>query len=191
MDISSGLILGGGMKLSCPRCGRSTNVDEEIGDFPTRCTCCGALLRRKHGDQAVVTTAPAANVPPATSPHARGPLAGLLISRTTQEEDAPGQCGHGCHATGQQHCVLRPESRKEIARAHARQQALRRSAVLCVNHQELKALTLGRVRPGGTSVSSARWLMKRAVAMFFHPAPPASRRASASRPIDPARPSRV
>ena len=36
------------MKFTCPRCGRNSDIEEDIGDFPVRCHRCATLLRRKH-----------------------------------------------------------------------------------------------------------------------------------------------
>ncbi|HEY4329200.1 MAG TPA: hypothetical protein VGN88_05640 [Phycisphaerae bacterium] len=150
------------MKLSCPKCGRSTHIGEEVGDFPTRCTCCGAMLRRR-GDEVVETT-----VPPALAPRgkriARGALAGLLISQTTQEEMAVVGAGRGARG---RHGILQPESRKEVVRAHARQEALRK-AELQGSQQALGALTwAGLILVGliGLGVVAMK-----AEAVLFHPA---------------------
>ena len=115
------------MKASCPRCGRTTAIDQEVGDFPTRCTNCGALLRR-------VTNAeiPDVNDPvPQTRRIQQGALAGLLISQTPEP---------AMSSTSQSNpAILRPESRAEIARAAARQNALRK-AQLRASMQSYSAL---------------------------------------------------
>jgi hypothetical protein len=36
------------MKCTCPRCGRGTSIDDDIGDFPVRCHHCSSLVRRRH-----------------------------------------------------------------------------------------------------------------------------------------------
>lgn len=150
------------MKLSCPKCGRSTHIAEEAGDFPTRCTCCGALLRRL--ETGVVET----TVSPVNAPRgkriARGALAGLLISQTSREEMVKARAGGGVKGRAG---VLQPESRKEVARAHARQEALRK-AELRGSQQALGALTwAGLILVG---LIGAGVVAMKAEAVFFHPA---------------------
>ncbi len=126
------------MKIPCPRCGRGTVIDEDVGDFPTRCIRCGALvrLRREKSDpeDSPVELAASARI-------SRGMLAGLLIRCA---EKPPGIIhAHGGAAVPSRaanRAVLRPESRREILRARARQQALRK-AQLKGSQQALGALT--------------------------------------------------
>ena len=73
------------MKVLCPRCGRTSVADEDVGDFPTRCRRCGALLRRR-GESAFESGC-GAPVIRRSSHIQRGTLAGLLIRRSASEED--------------------------------------------------------------------------------------------------------
>ncbi|HVT79621.1 MAG TPA: hypothetical protein VHM90_03100 [Phycisphaerae bacterium] len=122
------------MKASCPRCGRGTEIDKEAGDFPVRCTKCGALLRRSSKR----AESDEAEAPAAVRRIEHGTLAGLLIARSSHQESAPtiirasrfGQAAVAALAADpspSQHSILRPESRREIARAAARQHALRKA----------------------------------------------------------------
>jgi hypothetical protein len=144
------------MKCTCPACGKKTAIEADVGDFPSRCQRCGALLR------APGTTPSASGLPrglPVRSRSAvrpmrikRGALAGLLISNSgPREEDLPTRVIHGSTYTAggvaeipdterpPSGRLLRPESLREIARASARQKALRR-ATLRGNHQALGLL---------------------------------------------------
>jgi len=104
-------------------------MDDDVGDFPTRCRRCGALLRRRGASSFQVDRAPPANLRTARIPC--GKLAGLLISRSTSEVPAPpiihahtGSLVRGGPVEGA-HAIPRPVSRREIHRA--RRQALRRA----------------------------------------------------------------
>jgi len=126
------------MQTPCPRCGCGTAIEDELGDFPMRCQRCGALLRRRaHGEGLEVEEQAGRAVSAATTIR-RGGLAGML-QRTPQEE-AAAVATHVATSEAHRAGVLRPESRREIARAHARQQALER-ARLRGSHQALGALT--------------------------------------------------
>lgn len=139
------------MNVTCPTCKRGTDIDSELGDFPVRCQRCGGMLRCscEGGPEGTARGMPLRPVGRPAAAGARriqrGALAGLLISRP-EEIDPP-----VIHANGgavamaavdmpaARQRILRPESRKEIARAHARQQALRR-AELRGSYQALGAL---------------------------------------------------
>lgn len=149
------------MKCTCPACGKKTAIEADVGDFPSRCHRCGALLRAPGATTA--STAAAQGLPrglPVRSRSSarpmrikRGALAGLLISSSRpNDEDLPTPVIHGSTyspgamaetspATPDQRPrrLLRPESLREIARASARQKALRR-ATLRGNHQALGLL---------------------------------------------------
>ena len=104
------------MKSPCPRCGRGTAIEEDVGDFPMRCERCGALLRRRpNGEEMEGVCTQGAVVATRAK---RGTLAGMLIR---QQDAAVAVCEKG-HAG-----VLRPESRQVVAQAHARQQALEKA----------------------------------------------------------------
>jgi hypothetical protein len=81
----------------------------------------------------------------ATKRIARGALAGLLRSRSDEAPPVVIAAQEGgvamlADSAAERRGILRPESRRVVARAHARQQALRR-AELRGNHQALGALT--------------------------------------------------
>jgi len=110
-----------------------------------RCTRCGALLRRssKRAEPEVTPT-------PKVRRIEHGTLAGLLIARSTTEEMSP-TIIHASRSGGsavaaiaaepdEARSILRPESRKEIARAAARQAALRK-AELRASLQSFSALS--------------------------------------------------
>jgi hypothetical protein len=144
------------MTCTCPACGKKTAIEADVGDFPSRCQRCSALLRAP-------AEAPAAGLPRGLAvkgrPAARstrieqGVLAGLLISDSREErqdhgsrDEAPRMIIRSGHASavpvpeqGSPRRVLRPESLREIARVNARQKALRRAA-LRGNHQALGLL---------------------------------------------------
>jgi hypothetical protein len=132
------------MKVLCPKCGRTSHIDDDLGDFPMRCLRCGALLRLR--GKSFFQNAPEDAELPRFNCIPRGGLAGLLISRsTTEEQDPPVIHAHAGALVRSQpaegrHCVLRPESRREIHRVRARHQALR-VAELKVSQQALGALS--------------------------------------------------
>jgi hypothetical protein len=141
------------MKCTCPACGKTTAIEADVGDFPTRCQRCRALLRVPHKPAGEVisgasrrTRREPSEAPEAPSRPARieqGALAGLLISRSTPSHEEPVRIIHAHSGTrpvaaerpGRRR-LLRPESLREVARAAARQKALRR-ATLRGNHQAL------------------------------------------------------
>ena len=147
------------MQASCPKCRRATDVDQEVGDFPTRCDHCGTLVRRRSQK-----AAPEAE--PTSTRIQRGTLAGLLISRTAATPAIIH--AHGTLIQAPSHSVLRPESRREILRAKARQKAIARAELKC-NDQALTTLTwtgLALVLLLGLGVVALK-----ARAMWQHPAP--------------------
>ena len=156
------------MKTPCPRCGRSTVIEEEVGDFPTRCGRCGAFLRRR--SKTAAGDAPARSAGAARRGARPDALAGLLTRTARPRQDlmmAAGGAAAGTCAkprTG----ILRPESRREIARAHARQQAIER-ANLRGNHQALGALTwAGMILAVLLGIGAA---VLKAQALWQHPTP--------------------
>jgi hypothetical protein len=127
------------MVFTCPRCGRKTEIEEDIGDFPVRCHRCAALLRRKN----------AAADPPATSrwqmlpdhPESlsgrkvlhRGMLADMLGARASSEEAEPTvihahavPAGEG-PSDREGRPVLTRETRRVVQRVKARQRRVRRA----------------------------------------------------------------
>jgi hypothetical protein len=128
------------MKTPCPRCRRGTAIEDDIGDFPIRCERCGALLRRHAASPSGTEEVRTSGVI-ASRTIRRGSLAGLLsrssaagsaaIADTDTAVAVSPSPGPG---------VLRPESRREIARAHARQQALEQ-AQLRGSHQAFGVIT--------------------------------------------------
>jgi len=108
-------------------------IEEDVGDFPMRCRRCGALLRRR-GELAWQGDEPGP-VGRGTGRIQRGSLARLLSSRSTAAEQYPPviHARRGAavlsRAEDGRHGVLRPESRREIRRVRARQQAPRRAEV--------------------------------------------------------------
>jgi hypothetical protein len=148
------------MKASCPRCGRGTEIDSEAGDFPMRCQRCGALVRRGgKREEEGTDELPVRRIE-------RGTLAGLLISRTA-DELAPAVIRAGSMAGGAG-SLLRPESRKAIARAAARQKALRQ-AELRASLQSFKALSWAGLGLVALLLMGAGALKARA--MWRHPTP--------------------
>jgi hypothetical protein len=152
------------MKCTCPTCGKTTAVEADVGDFPTRCQRCNALLRIAH------KSAPARRPRSDRSdePRARpariqqGALAGLLVSRSHDTDAAPrifhahasSAAPAASPARSERRRLLRPESLREIARAAARQKALRR-AELRSNHQALGVLgKLGFVIAAGLCIAA-------------------------------------
>ena len=117
------------MKVLCPRCGRTSVLDEDVGDFPLRCRRCGALVRRR-GE----SVTPADTGAPAlrrTAPIQRGTLAGLLIARSpSQEEERPviharaGTAVRSGPGEGRRG-VIRTETRRAVQRVRARGQSPR------------------------------------------------------------------
>lgn len=148
------------MKAACPRCQRGTLVDEQTGDFPTRCEHCGTLVRRR-------TQNPAPEPEPASTCIQRGTLAGLLISRSDPTPAIIHAHGTMIQAPAS-HGVLRPESRREILRAKARQKALAR-ANLKSNDQALTTLTWTGMAL--VLILSLGVLALKAHALWQHPAP--------------------
>jgi hypothetical protein len=79
------------MNCNCPRCGRGTTIDDDLGDFPVRCLRCGSLLRRRRRHRksrsddshlaldSAATTSRMADVIPSAPGLQRGMLARLLI----------------------------------------------------------------------------------------------------------------
>ncbi len=155
------------MKASCPRCNRGTEIETELGDFPVRCQKCGALLRRsskRDGTENEFTAENAVGFDGGVRRIQRGALAGLLIARSSSEElspaiihastgtmSAPGSAaGHKSSSattiaslnadSSSSRSILQPESRREIARAAARQKALRQ-AQLRASLQSFSALS--------------------------------------------------
>jgi len=151
------------IKAACPRCGRGTTLDSELGDFPTRCERCGALVRRRSESSGEAVAAPA------STRIQRGMLAGLLISRSDSPTIIHANPTASLRGTmSASHGVLRPESKREVLRAKARQKAIAR-AELRGNQQALKALTwAGVVLIGLLGVSA---LALKARAMWIHPTP--------------------
>jgi DNA-directed RNA polymerase subunit RPC12/RpoP len=120
-----------GMKALCPRCGRTSVIDEDVGDFPLRCRRCGALVRRR--GEAVIPADPGAPALPRTARIRRGTLAKLLTARSpSPKEERPviharsGAAVRSGPGEGRQG-VLRPESRREVHRVRARHRLLRQA----------------------------------------------------------------
>lgn len=123
------------MKASCPRCGRGTEIDQEAGDFPMRCQRCGALVRRsaKREEEADEPAAESRRIE-------RGTLAGMLISRSSNTLTPAVIRAGTAVSSDEARSILMPESRRAIARAAARQKALRQ-AQLRATLQSFKALS--------------------------------------------------
>lgn len=156
------------MKCTCPACGRTTAVEADVGDFPTRCLRCGALLR--------IPNKPAAHNPPSPQRRARreapqsdgsdpmriqnGALAGLLVSRSRRtDEENPriiraSTAGRAPAEPPPRTRVLRPESLRELHRTRARQKALRKAA-LRGKHKTLGVLgKIGFVIAAGLGIAA-------------------------------------
>jgi hypothetical protein len=148
------------MKFTCPRCGRQSEIEEDVGDFPVRCHRCATLLRRKHAtrlnghrDSTPSSSDPllAALTTPGTTSRAgtlrRGMLADMLAAPISSDEDEPRVIhAHSLPAsdeepgTGKTHPLLTRETRREVRHALARQQRLRR-AMLEGSRRALGALS--------------------------------------------------
>ena len=124
------------MNIPCPRCGRGTAIEQDIGDFPNRCERCGALLRRPITSE--VEEGAGSRV--AAGGIRQGALAGWLTRTSRPAPAVVMAAGDAANCERQRTGVLRPESRRELARALARQQALEQ-ARLRGRHQALGALT--------------------------------------------------
>jgi hypothetical protein len=149
------------MKFVCPRCGRNSEIDEDIGDFPIRCHRCAALLRRRParegaggaGDEvasscrvgpfSMLTTPASAR---ATGGLPRGTLAGMLRIRPPSEEAEPAiiHARHPTVETAAPDAAARPvlsrETRRLARRLRTREQLLHRAA-LRGNQRALGALS--------------------------------------------------
>jgi endogenous inhibitor of DNA gyrase (YacG/DUF329 family) len=141
------------MKFTCPRCGRNSETDDDIGDFPVRCHRCAALLRRKgaapsnaapadSGDFSPLTATPKAGKPR----FKRGMLADMLGARPAFDEQEP-EVIHARPLAAEPvlpdslegHAVLTSETRRIARHVRARQQRVRR-AVLEGSQRALGAL---------------------------------------------------
>ena len=126
------------MKVLCPKCGQTSRLEEDIGDFPIRCHRCGTLLRLRSKSSLPIDQE-ITDLPQSTLIQ-RGGLAGLLISRSTSEEAAPpliharaGAVVRSEPAEGR-HGVLRPEARRGIHCVRARRQTLRKAELKGSQH---------------------------------------------------------
>jgi hypothetical protein len=140
-----------GMKFTCPRCGRSSEIEEDIGDFPVRCHRCASLLRRKSAAGAVDIQSP---LQPLLTTRfrsgkanslRRGMLADMLGARPAFDEQEP-VIIHTHAATPSadaesppDHPVLTRETRRVARHVRARQQRLHR-AMLKASQNALGAL---------------------------------------------------
>jgi hypothetical protein len=147
------------MKFTCPRCGRNSDIEEDIGDFPVRCHRCATLLRRKHarslagwrgsdpGEDALFAAVTTARHTRASGGLKRGMLADMLGARSTSDEDEPTVIrAHSSAAEDDaaenenRSAVLTRETRRVVRHVKARQQRLQR-AMLVGNQRALGALS--------------------------------------------------
>ena len=103
------------MFVPCPSSRRQTDVASDVGDFPTRCEHCGAMLRLPAVEDG--STPEPRNIRFEASPARRAPrgeLAGLLTGSPAPTDSAAGS-------------LLRPETRRQIAVSRTRMHALQRA----------------------------------------------------------------
>lgn len=155
------------MKTPCPRCGRKMVIEEDVGDFPTRCDSCGTLLRRRGKSKGGVLRAERTN----SRGGDREALAGLLMRMPRSRREMVMATGSGATAgagAAARRSVLRPESRREVAKAHARQAAIARASQRG-RYQALGALTwAGMILAVVLGIGA---VVLKAQALWRHPAP--------------------
>ena len=139
------------MVFTCPRCGRNSEIEEDIGDFPVRCHRCAALLRRKHASSPAGVDSQSRSASrwqpltdfvkaPRRAIHRnglhRGMLADMLGTRARPEEAAPAVIrAHSTPATeelpdqNEGRPVLTHETRRVVQRVKARQRRVRRAVL--------------------------------------------------------------
>jgi hypothetical protein len=147
------------MKFTCPRCGRNSEIEEDIGDFPVRCHRCATLLRRKHarslagwrgsdsGEEALFAAIDTAKHTRRRGGLRRGMLADMLGARASSDEEEPTVIhAHGLAAkedtteAENRRAVLTHETRRAVRHVKARQQRLQR-AMLEGSRRALGALS--------------------------------------------------
>ena len=118
------------MKCACPACGRRTEVEKELGDFPMHCQRCGALLRPPVAGEIGVTTPKGRPVFAAAGIQGRpervppGTLVTLLTARRDPAKEV-GVAGETARTDVERPPRRTPEN--VIARVQSRQKAMRRA----------------------------------------------------------------